>query len=302
MLSEHFLKRRPRTTDMAGNRATDTGKDTLGDSPEAKLRAAVEAGKPDAGKPHRIQLPALALSPAAGLDRRAYGLAGCALALGLMLGAGTAAVSLSRGGDGLAETASALEAGRTESARLNGEVERLGRTLAALRETTEAARGDIRTRETTLIERVGRLEQALASGIAALGEHVEKTGRDQGARIAALTAQVEKRTAMASPTPAAAPASVAVKETPKEIKAPEPVTTGAIPDTKKAAEKPPVIENWALREVYDGTAVLEDRRRRLFEAVRGENIPGVGRVESIEKQGREWVVVTRAGVITPQAW
>uniref|UniRef100_UPI0019532441 hypothetical protein n=1 Tax=Klebsiella pneumoniae TaxID=573 RepID=UPI0019532441 len=72
-------------------------------------------------------------------------------------------------------------------------------------------------RETTLIERVGRLEQALASGIAALGEHVEKTGRDQGARIAALTAQVEKRTAMASPTP-------------KEIKAPEPVTTGAIPD------------------------------------------------------------------------
>ena len=29
--------------------------------------------------------------------------------------------------------------------------------------------------------------------------------------------------------------------------------------------KPPVIDGWALRDVYEGTAILENRRRRLVE-------------------------------------
>ena len=62
------------------------------------------------------------------------------------------------------------------------------------------------------------------------------------------------------------------------------------------------MDGWAVRDVYDGVAVLEDRRRRLVEVGRGDAVPGIGRVEAIERRGRQWVVVTRQGIITPQAW
>ena len=63
-----------------------------------------------------------------------------------------------------------------------------------------------------------------------------------------------------------------------------------------------MVETWAVRDVFDGTAILEDRRRRLVEVGPGDSVPGIGRVEGIERRGREWVVVTRQGLITHQAW
>ncbi len=34
----------------------------------------------------------------------------------------------------------------------------------------------------------------------------------------------------------------------------------------------------------------------------GDTLPGAGRVEAIERQGRQWVVVTRQGFVTPKEW
>jgi len=31
-------------------------------------------------------------------------------------------------------------------------------------------------------------------------------------------------------------------------------------------------------------------------------IPGIGRVEAIERRGREWVVVTARGLIATESW
>jgi hypothetical protein len=52
-----------------------------------------------------------------------------------------------------------------------------------------------------------------------------------------------------------------------------------------------------LHEVYDGVALIESRNRRLFEVGPGAMVPGVGRVEGIEKRGKRWVVVTAKGII-----
>ncbi|WP_430910609.1 hypothetical protein [Methylobacterium sp. sgz302541] len=272
------------------------------ESPEAMLKAAV-SGKATGGETKadggKANLPVLFSKPAgapgkARFDARAFGLAGAALAIGTVLGVGATSLSAHRD-DGartaLADTGAALESNRVEAARLNGEIETMARTLAALREAGEGLRADLRARETALSEKMTKLDQSLSGKVATLGERLEQGAREQSGKLAALTAQIEKR---AAPAPVAALAAPAPKA--------EPAQTGAIPETKKAAEKPPVVEGWALRDVYDGTAVLEDRRRRLFEAVLGENIPGVGRVEAIERRGREWVVVTKQGVITQQAW
>ena len=57
------------------------------------------------------------------------------------------------------------------------------------------------------------------------------------------------------------------------------------------------IPNWILREVIDGTAILQGPRG-IIEVSTGDLIPGVGRVQSIAKKGGRWIVATSKGVIS----
>jgi hypothetical protein len=61
--------------------------------------------------------------------------------------------------------------------------------------------------------------------------------------------------------------------------------------------RPTTIEGWTLREVANGTAILEgpDGIRRVSS---GDMIPGVGRVESIFRWGNRLIVATSRGLIS----
>ncbi|MCJ2076998.1 hypothetical protein MKK68_15285 [Methylobacterium sp. E-016] len=256
-------------------------------SPEALLKAAVSGAKPAESKA-AAPVPTAARAVRR-FDAVTMGLAGAALAVGTVLGAGTAILATPRPQGTavvLAEINAALEANRSEASRLAIASDRLDKSVAALKDAADAARSEAKARSAALTEKVGKTESALVAKIAALGERIEQAEKEQGARLAAAAAQAEKRTVAS----AAPPAPVAK---------PEPVQTGSIPDAKP---KPAVIESWAVRDVYDGTAMLEDRRRRLVEVAIGDAIPGVGRVEAVERRGWEWVVVTRQGLVTPQPW
>jgi hypothetical protein len=267
-------------------------------SPEELLKAAVAGGK-DTVKADKAPAPAAPEGGAAAfrLSPQLIGLAGGALALGCLIGAGVTAGTTGRGerqAGALTELNAGLEANRVEASRLNGEIERLTKTLATLRETTEGARGEAKARSVALTERLGKVEQALSAKVAGLGERLEQGDREQATRLAALATLVEKRPAPAAAAPAPAPQAAA------PIAKAEPTQTGSIAEAKP--QKPGVVEGWAVRDVYEGTAMLEDRRRRLLEVAPGDSVPGIGRVEAVERRGREWVVVTRGGLITPQSW
>ena len=80
--------------------------------------------------------------------------------------------------------------------------------------------------------------------------------------------------------------------------APAPVeaaTREEAPAPKPAKTEP--VDGWVLREVYDGAALVENRNRRLYEVMPGGVLPGVGRIEAIERRGARWVVVTDKGFI-----
>jgi hypothetical protein len=64
------------------------------------------------------------------------------------------------------------------------------------------------------------------------------------------------------------------------------------PDTR-----PTTIEGWTVREVIDGTAVLEGPNG-VLKATRGDTVPGVGRVYTIVRWGSRWIVATSRGLIT----
>lgn len=68
-------------------------------------------------------------------------------------------------------------------------------------------------------------------------------------------------------------------------------------EQRAAVERPKIPPNgYVLRYVHDGVAIVEDRSG-LHEVLPGEILAGVGRVESIERRGHRWVVVTSDGLI-----
>jgi hypothetical protein len=283
--------------------------------PETKVEAKEEP------KPKRIALP-----PLPKLDWRRLAVPGAALAVGTLLGGGVMALSRSApSNDAVMALSTTLDAGRTETARLSSDIAQLHQVLADLRASTDTARREAGNRSSALGERLAQLDKSLNAKNAALSERFEQVEREQNARIAGLATQVERRAASAA-TPAArteptqtgsladAPRSVEPKAV--EAKAPEPRSAEVkVPETKladakpvdlkpkpAAPEKPPVIDGWALRDIFEGAAILENRRHRLVEVGPGDILPGVGRVEAVERRGREWVVVTRQGLVTAQAW
>lgn len=60
--------------------------------------------------------------------------------------------------------------------------------------------------------------------------------------------------------------------------------------------KPPILQDYVLRRVYDGAALIEGRHG-IIEVEPGIVAPGIGRVEAIKRQDGRWVVVTARGLI-----
>jgi hypothetical protein len=65
-----------------------------------------------------------------------------------------------------------------------------------------------------------------------------------------------------------------------------------VPETR-----PTTIEGWTLLEVKGGTAVLEGPNG-VWKAMRGDTVPGVGKIDSIVRWGNRWVVATSKGLIS----
>jgi hypothetical protein len=61
--------------------------------------------------------------------------------------------------------------------------------------------------------------------------------------------------------------------------------------------KPTTIKGWTLREVSNGTAVLEGPNG-IWRATPGQTVPGVGTVNSIVRWGNRFIVATSKGLIS----
>ncbi|WP_188311889.1 hypothetical protein [Salinarimonas soli] len=220
----------------------------------------------------------------------------------------------------------AIRGSGAETQRLSGDMRTLAGAVADLRAGLDGARQD-------QAARLARLEAAEAEASARLAGLAERVGamKDGEPQLAAILERLERmeqaaltRAAAAEP---ASPQVVAVATpAPTPAPVPAPVTTGSLPEPaapvaapeprpteraalerapEKAAEKAPerteIVAGWFLRGVHRGIALLEGRRG-LVEVRAGEVVPGLGRVEAIERRGRDWVVVTARGIVTTETW
>jgi hypothetical protein len=137
-------------------------------------------------------------------------------------------------------------------------------------------------------------------------DKVEKAQLEPTAKLAKLSEAVEKLriappvvqaavTAAAAPVPVAAtPAQIAAKEVTASITAPAAAASANSPKVEVA--RLPTMEDWVLRGVLNGAALIEGRRG-IFEVYAGDAVPGAGRVDAIRRQEGRWVVVTSKGLI-----
>ncbi len=112
----------------------------------------------------------------------------------------------------------------------------------------------------------------------------------QSAKIVDRIDRVEK--AQAEPAAKLAKLSEAVEK----LRAPAAEVTGSISKPAAQANRLPVVDGWALRDVSDGIATVIGRQG-IFDVIPGDPLPGVGRVDAIRRQDGRWVVVTSRGLI-----
>jgi hypothetical protein len=224
------------------------------------------ASKTDAKKP-----PATAVKEKA---RSRFPLLAATLALAAGLGGAAGAVGISAlvsPSAGAADTAMPAAAAVAEMQAIKGLVAQLGTELAALKTAVEQSNKLSVAQFGKVSERLDRAERAQAEPAAKLAKFGEALER------------IEKRVA---PPAAAAQADVTGSVTPPHPPAPE------------AKPKPAILEDYVVRRVFDGVALIEGRRG-IIEVEPGTSLPGAGRVEEIRRQDGRWVVVTTKGLIVP---
>ena len=256
------------------------------------------------------------------LSYRRYALATTALLVTLGVGYGGGRLTarpapvLAPSDARLADALTGLRQSHEDVLRLGTELKSLKTAVDSVRTERDKARGEIAAKQAQLSERLDKLG---SESLARL-ERIEKNQRDP-ARYAALIEKLDRLERGASPGPVAAivpppaPSSVVVaSSTPAPVAAatptppPKPAAAAAADTvTQTGSIQPPKAEpdprktqldGWSLRDLDDGDyALVENKQGRLFEVMPGTNLPGIGRVEAIERRGRHWVVVTPKGFI-----
>ncbi len=153
--------------------------------------------------------------------------------------------------------------------------------------------------------------RALGDGFTTLRATVTSASTQNG-KIAETLERIEKAQAAAakvalSAPPPSAPATIPahmVSTTQALPQPPTPEVTGSIAPkgapmvlgTPPSTLKPPTVQGFVLRRVYDGAALIEGRDG-MIEVEPGVVAPGLGRIEAIRREDGRWVVVTARGIV-----
>ena len=246
-----------------------------------EARASERGAEPESGAAAKV---AARRGRALGFARRAapvVGAATLALAIGWHMGEQTSALSQARAERKAFDAAfvaemnrharglAALEAriSRQDGARVGVEATEIKRALEALSHRVDEANRTQATQTVLASARIDRLDQDWSPRL----ERLEKAAE-----------RIEKQALVVTPVAA------------RQATAPQPATSTKAQESGGPGEKP--LRNYVLREVFRGGALVEGRMG-VMEAAPGVELPGAGRVRSVERRDGRWVVVTTAGVI-----
>lgn len=142
--------------------------------------------------------------------------------------------------------------------------------LNALKASLDSANRNAGAQFGKIADRLTTLEHAQAEPAAKLARLADAVDRldKRAAAAPEITGSITKP---AAPAPAVAPAPAASEH---------------------------VLNDWIVRDVRNGRALVENRYGGVFVVAAGGNLPGVGHVDGLRRQDGNWIVVTAKGLIT----
>jgi len=163
--------------------------------------------------------------------------------------------------------------------------------VRALKENVAQLRGAMKA----LSENLATLKVSVATSNVNQNAQNAQIGKIAEALDRVEKAQVEQRK-LAAAAPAPTPPAQAALETTGSVVAKSAASVPMVLGDPPTTLKPPVLQDYIVRRVYDGAALIEGRRG-IMEVEAGETVPGLGRIEAIKRQDGRWVVVTARGLI-----
>jgi hypothetical protein len=196
---------------------------------------------------------------------------------------------------------------RATTAGGEGVLERITGKLEEVRTVSVAAVGDLRGTINTVTSSMESNQRQLVTKLQELSERLDRIERNApAAATAGLVSnkleqlnerldRIERSAVVGAPPQAPALATSLTPARSAAIEASTPIASPALKlqspnETKK-------IPNWVVREVINGKAILQGPAG-IIGVSTGDLVPGVGRVQSIARQGGRWTVATNKGVIS----
>jgi hypothetical protein len=182
-------------------------------------------------------------------------------------------------------------AANTEIRNLRETVTQLRRQVSSVSESLDGLRAAVDLSSRATNDRFGRFAENL--------DRIERVSSSSTAKLDKL-AQVQSQAPAAAPTSATTPQSrPAAQEMPVMVSAAyAPEITGSVPAPERTATPRKVVKGWSVRQAYEGIAILEGPNG-VVEAVLGQQVPGLGRIEEIKTENGHLMVLSSSGAILP---
>lgn len=232
-----------------------------------------------------------AQAPSAGLLRWAIPVAAIALTggLGWYAGAHTAGAGGQR-----------LQVERSIASEMKAQSAALAALEARLKgiESAPGAEAALKPAIDILAQRIDEIARRQTAALTQTSNRLDRSDKDMAARLDKINdrmERIEKQVSSATPVGSVQKNVTAVTRT-------GPDAPASAPPAAAKAEEPEekAVRGYVLRDVFRGGALVESRYG-LMEVFPGVQLPGAGRVRSVEKRDGRWVVVTTAGVIASRA-
>ena len=174
-------------------------------------------------------------------------------------------------------------AANAEIRNLRDTVTQLRKQLSGVSENLDGLRTAVDQSSKATSDRFGRFAENL--------DRIERVSSSSTAKLDRLAqAQVQP------PTPIAAQPPLQPSAMPMMASVTAPETTGSVPPVERSSAPRRVVKGWSVRQAYEGIAILQGPNG-VVEAVLGQQVPSLGRIEEIRNENGRLVVETSGGVV-----
>ncbi|MBR0784326.1 hypothetical protein [Bradyrhizobium iriomotense] len=172
----------------------------------------------------------------------------------------------------------------------NAEIRNLRETVAQLRKQVSGVSENLDGLRTA----VDQSSKATNDRFGRFAENLDRIERVSSSSTVKLDKLAQAQAQAPAPATVASQPSSPTMPMMASVAAPE--FTGSVPASERTAAPRKLVKGWSVRQAYEGIAILQSPNG-VIEAVLGQQVPGLGRIEEIRSENGRLVVETSGGVI-----